>query len=242
MTASCTKDASRLASLDQRTEEPSRRNRYCWSTVTAVLLCLLPLCVYGGARASDLPAAPPHEEGTTEPVAAAETRGLGMVCREFRGIEMQAAPVSDVAVIRVLFATGSHELTPEATQMLTPLGHALASEELRPYCFRIEGHTDSAGSDAYNKRLSERRARSVTRFLTDNFEIGEDKLVAVGFGEGEPIASNQTAEGRQRNRRVQVTNLGTSIKRTPQPRTPEVHDADRDAFSAEDIKGWLLPK
>jgi len=65
----------------------------------------------------------------------------------------------------------------------------------------IEGHTDSFGSDAYNIRLSQRRAKSVVRALISRGVEGS-RLTPVGYGERRPIATNADAEGRQRNRRV----------------------------------------
>ena len=73
---------------------------------------------------------------------------------------------------------------------------------------QIEGHTDSRGSDAYNQKLSQRRAQSVIRYLAASFGIEEDRLLAVGKGEGEPLADNGTDSGRQKNRRVQIVNIG----------------------------------
>jgi OOP family OmpA-OmpF porin len=66
----------------------------------------------------------------------------------------------------------------------------------------IEGHTDNRGSDAYNQGLSQRRADSVRQYLIDKFGISASRLTAKGYGESKPIADNNTAEGRQRNRRV----------------------------------------
>ena len=68
----------------------------------------------------------------------------------------------------------------------------------------VEGHTDNTGSAAYNQALSERRANSVVRVLT-NAGVEPFRLRAVGRGESEPIATNQTPEGRQLNRRVDIT-------------------------------------
>lgn len=65
----------------------------------------------------------------------------------------------------------------------------------------IEGHTDSVGSDKYNQKLSERRAASVVKALTD-LGVEKSRLKAVGYGKSRPIASNETAEGRAENRRV----------------------------------------
>lgn len=67
----------------------------------------------------------------------------------------------------------------------------------------IEGHTDSVGSDAYNQKLSERRAASVVKALTE-LGVEKSRLKAVGYGKTRPIASNETAEGRAENRRVQA--------------------------------------
>jgi len=67
----------------------------------------------------------------------------------------------------------------------------------------ITGHADSVGSDKYNQQLSERRAQAVVDYLVDN-GIERDRLTAEGFGERNPVADNDTPEGRQQNRRVQV--------------------------------------
>ncbi len=68
----------------------------------------------------------------------------------------------------------------------------------------IEGHTDSVGNDASNKALSEKRANSVRQYIIDKFGIDGSRLTAEGYGEEKPIASNDTAEGRQKNRRVEA--------------------------------------
>lgn len=71
----------------------------------------------------------------------------------------------------------------------------------------IEGHTDSIASEAYNQKLSERRARAVYRYLVAA-GIDPARLSVVGYGESRPIASNDTPEGRARNRRVELRILG----------------------------------
>lgn len=68
----------------------------------------------------------------------------------------------------------------------------------------IEGHTDSVGSDAYNQRLSERRANAVRQALISQYGISASRLTAQGFGESRPVATNSTDAGRQENRRVMV--------------------------------------
>jgi len=68
----------------------------------------------------------------------------------------------------------------------------------------LEGHTDSKGTDAYNQKLSQRRVDAVQKYLVEKFGISADRLKAVGYGESRPIATNDTDEGRQLNRRVQA--------------------------------------
>ena len=67
----------------------------------------------------------------------------------------------------------------------------------------VQGHTDSRGTDEYNLELSEKRAKSVFNQLVRN-GVKSDRLVTMGLGESEPIATNDTDEGRQQNRRVEI--------------------------------------
>lgn len=69
--------------------------------------------------------------------------------------------------------------------------------------FRVGGHTDSQGSETYNRGLSERRVASVMEYLVGK-GVPVEQLVGVGYGEALPIDSNATAEGRARNRRVEI--------------------------------------
>ncbi|MBN1545342.1 MAG: outer membrane beta-barrel domain-containing protein [Syntrophaceae bacterium] len=68
----------------------------------------------------------------------------------------------------------------------------------------LEGHTCSIGTEAYNQKLSQRRVDAIKAYLVEEFGIAEDRLQAVGYGESKPIASNDTREGRELNRRVQA--------------------------------------
>lgn len=81
---------------------------------------------------------------------------------------------------------------------------ALVLKEYNKTIIQIEGHTDSSGSDSYNQLLSERRASSVRDFLL-NQGIEPKRTRAVGYGERYPVASNDTAAGREQNRRVELT-------------------------------------
>lgn len=81
---------------------------------------------------------------------------------------------------------------------------SLVLKEYDKTIIQIEGHTDSSGSDSYNQLLSERRASSVRDFLL-NQGIEPKRTRAVGYGERYPVASNDTAAGREQNRRVELT-------------------------------------
>ena len=108
----------------------------------------------------------------------------------------------------VLFDTGSSTLKPGAREKLAKIsGILLAHPGLT---LQIEGHTDSVGSDDFNQQLSERRADSVRDFLASQ-GVGATSMTAKGFGKTQPVASNDNAEGRQRNRRVELVVNGDAI-------------------------------
>jgi outer membrane protein OmpA-like peptidoglycan-associated protein len=108
----------------------------------------------------------------------------------------------------VLFDTGSYTLKPGAREKLAKIsGIVLAHPGLN---LQIEGHTDSVGSDDMNQQLSERRADSVRDFLAQQGVPGSS-ISARGFGKTQPVAGNDTAEGRQRNRRVELVVNGDAI-------------------------------
>ena len=70
----------------------------------------------------------------------------------------------------------------------------------------VEGHTDAMGSDAYNQALSERRAQAVKRYLV-SAGVDASRLETMGYGESQPVASNDTEDGRAMNRRVELNVL-----------------------------------
>jgi OOP family OmpA-OmpF porin len=72
---------------------------------------------------------------------------------------------------------------------------------------RLDGYTDSIGTDAYNIKLSERRAAVVKDYLIKEGGVDSSKITAVGHGKAEPVADNKTAEGRAKNRRVEISIL-----------------------------------
>ena len=128
-----------------------------------------------------------------------------------------------VSLSDVLFDTGKSTLLPGAREKLAKIsGIVLAYPDLR---LGIEGYTDSVGSDAMNQQLSERRAGSVRDYLAKE-NIPAASMTSQGFGETQPVASNDTAAGRQQNRRVELvvsgeiigTTIGVvSLNLTPRP-------------------------
>jgi len=111
----------------------------------------------------------------------------------------------------VLFKSGSFELLPGARERLAKIsGIVLAYPSLH---LQVEGHTDSVGGDDYNQQLSEHRAEAVRDYLVQQ-GISAPSIEAKGFGKTEPIASNETPEGRQQNRRVELVLSGEAIGNT----------------------------
>jgi outer membrane protein OmpA-like peptidoglycan-associated protein len=108
----------------------------------------------------------------------------------------------------VLFKTGSFELLPGARERLAKVsGIVLAHPGLH---LEVEGHTDAVGSDEYNQQLSERRADAVRSYLVQQ-GIPDSSIVARGLGKTSPVATNDTPEGRQQNRRVELVLSGEAI-------------------------------
>lgn len=123
-----------------------------------------------------------------------------------RGIAVK--PAAQPVAVEILFGFNSSEISPEAAANLDAIGTALTSAALAPCCFQLEGHTDAIGADGYNLELSQSRAVAVASYLEQNYGIEMDRLLPKGMGEAQPIADNGTDSGRQKNRRVQIVNLG----------------------------------
>lgn len=140
-----------------------------------------------------------------------EVQGLaiGLVPREDKIEDRLArlgAKVTETEVViqlpgAILFDFDSAEIRPDAERALTDVAEVIRSYANRPV--RVEGHTDSMADDEYNQKLSERRAASVAAWLGSH-GIETSRVRTAGFGEKRPVASNDTSDGRQRNRRVEV--------------------------------------
>ena len=115
------------------------------------------------------------------------------------------APQDEVIVLsdlgEVLFAFDSAKLTPAAMATLDTVVEKLKGSDV--VGIKVNGHTDSTGTDAYNQGLSERRAASVVDYLVSQ-GVAPDKLSSEGFGESKPVADNSSKEGRAENRRVEI--------------------------------------
>jgi OmpA-OmpF porin, OOP family len=101
----------------------------------------------------------------------------------------------------VLFDPGKWDLKPAGENDLEKLLRFLGN--IKPGSIRLEGHTDSDGSDTFNQKLSEKRAASIEQWLTGK-ALSEWKLASLGYGKTRPVADNLTKEGKQKNRRVEV--------------------------------------
>ncbi len=108
----------------------------------------------------------------------------------------------------VLFASGKYQLTQPAQLALARLAGIILSHP--GLNLQVEGYTDSTGSEAFNQKLSEERADTVRTFLIQQ-GLNPQNITAQGYGEAYPVASNDTAAGRQLNRRVELVVSGEVI-------------------------------
>lgn len=104
----------------------------------------------------------------------------------------------------VLFPTNSSYLSEQAKEVLNDFVELV--KDYPSSNIQVDGHTDATGEEAYNQWLSEKRAESVKKHLTE-LGISEDRIFTAGYGLSKPVASNKTPEGRQQNRRVEITIL-----------------------------------
>ncbi len=102
----------------------------------------------------------------------------------------------------ITFQTGSADLNSRFFEVLNSV--AIVADEYKSTLLTVAGYTDSTGSADYNQKLSERRAGTVALYLHGR-GVAKERLAAVGYGEQHPVASNSTPEGREKNRRVEIT-------------------------------------
>jgi outer membrane protein OmpA-like peptidoglycan-associated protein len=124
--------------------------------------------------------------------------------RQIEGVNVQRTADDELKVTvknDVLFDTGSASLRSASRDALREMADVF--EKYPNTTISVQGHTDSVGSNAYNERLSERRANSVAGYI-ENLGVRSSRVDTVGYGESRPRASNNTASGRQQNRRVEI--------------------------------------
>jgi outer membrane protein OmpA-like peptidoglycan-associated protein len=120
----------------------------------------------------------------------------------------------------VLFDTGKADLKPSARERLAKVaGILIAYPDIH---VEIDGYTDSTGSLEFNERLSEQRAEAVRSYLSSQ-GVNSSTITTQGFGPSQPIASNDTATGRQQNRRVELVVSGSSIGQAVDQGAPDQH-------------------
>ncbi len=129
--------------------------------------------------------------------------------RDVRGLftsdEAEVLSRGDQLIVRLYglsFPSGSAEIRPDNFALLTKVLRVLREFPKAPVA--IEGHTDSQGDDNYNQELSQRRANAVREYILANMNVDGEWIMAVGYGESRPIANNETADGRAKNRRIDI--------------------------------------
>jgi OOP family OmpA-OmpF porin len=136
-----------------------------------------------------------------------QTTLIGDIPINAGGRDMYDALVADGRVVTqgILFDVGSDRIRPESTPTMKIISDMLkAHADLK---LTVEGHTDNVGNAAANQTLSEKRAQAIVAYLTTTFAIDRVRLQSKGFGASKPSKPNETPEGRQQNRRVELAKI-----------------------------------
>ncbi len=148
------------------------------------------------------PAAGETEGKFIQSVRGRATRSLSTAERDEIATVAKDKPNID---LEITFDYNSANISAKSLPTVQALGRALTGPELKGSTFVVAGYTDAAGSDAYNQDLSERRADSIKRYLTDKYSIAGSDLVTVGYGKSRLKDPSQPLA--EVNRRVQVVNM-----------------------------------
>jgi outer membrane protein OmpA-like peptidoglycan-associated protein len=150
------------------------------------------------------PAVKAREIGFIKTLRNRKTRSLSLDEREEILAIASTKPKID---LDIQFDYNSAQITTTSMPSVQALGKALSNADLKGSTFVVAGHTDAIGSEAYNQDLSERRADTIKRYLTEKYGINGTDLVTVGYGKTKPKDPNVPMD--PINRRVQVVNMDT---------------------------------
>lgn len=134
-----------------------------------------------------------------------QERKFKEIKNSFRANEAEILKINDKVVLRLKklqFSTGSSVINPKYFGLLTKVLRAI--EKFPGSKVIVAAHTDGSGKSDKNLQISQRRANAVYQYLLANSDIGRDRMSAIGYGESQPIASNETTEGRVKNRRIEI--------------------------------------
>jgi outer membrane protein OmpA-like peptidoglycan-associated protein len=154
----------------------------------------------------------------TDAAATARVREIGFVQtlrnRKTRSLSMsEREEIAEIASTKpnidldIQFDYNSAEISKTSMTSVKELGKALSNPDLKGSTFVVAGHTDAIGGEEYNQGLSERRAESIKRYLTEKYGIAGTDLVTVGYGKTKPKDANAPMD--PINRRVQVVNMAS---------------------------------
>ena len=149
-------------------------------------------------------AAQAKETGFVNTLRNRKTRSLSLGERQEIAELAATKPKID---LEIQFDYNLADISKGSTSAVQELGKALSSPDLKGSTFVVAGHTDAIGGEAYNQELSERRADTIKKYLTEKYGIAGSDLVTVGYGESKPKDANVPMD--PTNRRVQVVNMDT---------------------------------
>ena len=149
-------------------------------------------------------AAQAKETSFVETLRNRKTRSLSLGERQEIAEIAATKPKID---LEIRFDYNSADISKDSVSSVQELGKALSNADLKGSTFVVAGHTDAMGGEAYNQDLSERRADTIKKYLTDKYGIVGANLVTVGYGKTQPKDPNAPMD--PSNRRVQVVNMDT---------------------------------
>jgi outer membrane protein OmpA-like peptidoglycan-associated protein len=153
-----------------------------------------------------------------EPIESVKTAAAAKSLEELKkDLGVRAGPTGEMAQIpnEIMFAFDSDQLRPNAANILAECAELIKREHAKHVS--VIGHSDSVGREDYNLELSKRRALSVKTWLVKQGGIANEDLLAIGLGPKKPMVSNATAEGRAKNRRVEVMMATGEALQQPPP-------------------------